>query len=60
MKLTIDNTKTTDWAEWFAWHPVVVAMQGKYHIVWLEKVERKLYSGSYIYRPTRDKYDTWK
>lgn len=41
------------WHRWFAWRPV--RMDGGYVIVWLEMVERKLYShypdsATYSYR----------
>ncbi len=48
----------SEWHRWFAWHPVVIAIEGRSEYwVWLEIVERKWgrsrYSGKgkWRYRP---------
>ena len=36
------------WQLWFAWHPVVVSVEGEFdHWVWFERLERKWSLGRY-------------
>lgn len=35
-----------DWHKWFAWHPVVIVVNGKSKITWLHFVERRRMIGN--------------
>lgn len=40
MLISIRSYSTSEWRRWFAWRPVIVHTDKKYHIAWLVVLER--------------------
>ena len=73
MKWTEDKRHSTDWEEWFAWHPVSletlhtgshsIYQDGKVQKIWCELIERrrvpaKNRSFAFVYREKGSTWDT--
>lgn len=60
MRITLNKTARSDprkeWRAWFAWYPVIIDLQEKEIVLWLERIQRK---GGYVGGP-RHWYWLWE
>jgi len=45
MRFLLKKSPNVNWHLWFAWYPVRIYYGGEYHVIWLEKICRKLHYG---------------